>query len=222
MAQQYYCGGPISIGKLLSYSILTYIPLSLIQILILVLLLLVNYLKNEVPSINSPANNLIILTTVFILISVYIIQLSNLSPDVNISIYRNKENRDKSFLSYLLDFYNFGNIGTILFSIIFICGIIGLFVMHFILPYLKNETVFRILLFVLIGFLLLTNDVVYKLQNLKGSHLLGVALLYVLLYCVIASDKMIKNIPKILLLFLILQLFDFSLLFGNVVTNQNV
>lgn len=222
MAEQYFCNGPISVLQLVFYSILTYLPLSVIQILILALLLLIKYIKGEVGSSNSPVNNTIILITFIILISVYIIQLSDLSPDVNISIYKNKENRDKTFLSYLLDFYTLSNIGTIVLSIIFIVGIIGLYILHFVTPYLKNETVFRILLMSLLGLLALTNDVVNKIKNLRGSHLMGVVLLYILLYCVITSNGWLKSIPKIILLFLILQLFDFSLLFGNVITNQNV
>ena len=222
MAEQYFCSGPISIIQLLSYSILTYLPLSIIQILIFSLLLLIKYLKGEVGSSNSPANNIIILITFIILIGVYIIQLSDLSPDVNISIYKNKENRDKTFGSYLLDFYTLSNIGTIIFSIFLICCIIGLFGLHFISPYLKNETVFRIFLISLLGLLALTNDIINKIQKLRGTHLMGVALLYILLYCVIASEGWLKSIPKIILLFLILQFFDFSLLFGNVITNQNV
>lgn len=222
MAEKYFCKGPISIIQLLFYSILTYLPLSIIQILIFSLLLLIKYLKGEVGSSNSPANNIIILITFIILISVYIIQLSDLSPDVNINIYKNKENRDKTFVDYLLDFYTLSNIGTIIFSIFLICGIIGLFGLHFITPYLKNETVFRILLMSLLGLLSLTNDIVNKIKNLRGTHFMGVALLYILLYCVITSNGWLKSIPKIILLFLILQLFDFSLLFGNVITNQNV
>ena len=222
MAEQYFCSGPISIIQLLSYSILTYLPLSIIQILILILLLLIKYVQGELPRVDSTANNLIILITFVTLISVYIIQLSDLSPDANISIYKNKKNRDKKFLSYLLDFYTLSNIGTIVFSLIFICGIIGLFGLHFVTPYLKNETVFRILLFSLLGLLALTNDVINKIHKLRGTHLIGVVLLYILLYCVITSEGWLKSIPKILLLFLILQLFDFSLLFGNVITNQNV
>ena len=105
MAEKYFCSGPISVIQLLFYSILTYLPLSIIQILIFSLLLLIKYLKGEVGSSNSPANNIIILITFIILISVYIIQLSDLSPDVNINIYKNKENRDKTFVDYLLDFY---------------------------------------------------------------------------------------------------------------------
>lgn len=213
MDNKYFCDGPISIGSIMLYDLIKYLPSLIVLVSIVVYLIII---KSKDLSLNITEK--ILLLFIFIGYSYLVTQTSKIKE---MPIFKNTKNRTKTLKDYLKEYLiNYQNILPKIFLSIIVIGNIFLLKNNNII-FKKYMNIVSIILVIILVFILMTVSTNIKSVDIKrivksnGAHLLALLMLFVIIYFNLNNYKVVIG------LILIISLLDFSYVIEHSLENQN-